>query len=219
MNLLETTQRRLNAAHSGTANFVTHQVESEYGRLIKKLPAKSEMAAQFANAISVCDKARTNPLDLLGRRGLETLKDKSNLSKMTFKPQRALALFSGDRAETRLRKGVNSLADVSSAIMGGYVIHPNATPETARLVAKATQLAADSYASSTSGAYGKSWNKFANFCSKHGVDPWTATDMDVCFFVVARSEETASPNVVEADLKAVMSFWRNANKPLCRVGS
>ena len=101
--------------------------------------------------------------------------------------------------------------------MGGYIIHPNATPETARLVAKATQLAADSYASSTSGAYGKSWTKFTDFCSKHGVDPWTATDMDVCLFVVARSEETASPNVVEADLKAVMSFRRNANKPIGNI--
>ena len=117
LHLIETTQRHLDAAHSGTANFVTHQVESEYGRLIKKLPAKSELAAQFSAAVSVCDKARTNPLDLLGRRGLETLKDKSNLSKMTFKPQRALALFSGDKAETRLRKGVNSLADVSRAVI------------------------------------------------------------------------------------------------------
>ena len=101
--------------------------------------------------------------------------------------------------------------------MGGFVLHPNASPDTARLVAKATQLAASAYASSTSGAYGKSWTKFVNFCSKHGVDPWTAIDMDFCLFVIARSEETASPNVVEADLKAVMSFRKNANKSIGNI--
>ena len=59
--------------------------------------------------------------------------------------------------------------------------------------------------------HGQNWS---NFCSKNGVDPWTASDMDICQFVVARSEETASPNVVEADLKAVMSFRKNAGKPI-----
>ena len=51
LHLIESTQRRLDAAHSGTTSLVTHQVESEYGSLIKKLPAKSAMAIQFANAI------------------------------------------------------------------------------------------------------------------------------------------------------------------------
>ena len=41
--------------------------------------------------------------------------------------------------------------------------------------------------------------------------------MDICLFIVHRYEETASPNMVEGDLKAVMSFWHNAGKPLGNI--
>ena len=49
------------------------------------------------------------------------------------------------------------------------------------------------------------------------MDPWEASEMDICLFIVHRSEETASPNMVEGDLKAVMSFRRNAGKPLGNI--
>ena len=112
---------------------------------------------------------------------------------------------------------MNSFADVSRAIMGGYIIHPNATKETARLVAKATHLAGTAYAPSTNSTYGKAWTRFSTFCTRNGVDPWTASDMDVCLFIVHRSEETASPNMVKGDLKAVMSFRKNSGKPIGNV--
>ena len=133
-HLTEGTQHRLDVPHSGAGNLVTHRVEREYRSLIKKLLAKSDRAFPIANANSVCNKARTNPLGLLGRKGSEALDNKGICSKKTFKTQGAMTVFSGDKAETRLRKGVSSLADVSRAVMGGYIIHPNATPETAHLV-------------------------------------------------------------------------------------
>ena len=63
---------------------------------------------------------------MLGSREIEALKDRHTGRQITFRAQHSLALFSEERAETRLRKGVNSIADVSQAIMGGYIIHPNA---------------------------------------------------------------------------------------------
>ena len=100
-------------------------------RLFKQHSAKSGLAAQYSAAVSVCEKACSSPLAMIGSREIEALKDRHTGRQITFRPQHSLALFSEERAETRLCKGVNSLADVSRAIMGGYIVHPHATKETA----------------------------------------------------------------------------------------
>ena len=133
LKFLETTQRRLDAAHPGALKLMTqaNQGESEFVRLVKQHSARSGLAAQYSAAVSVCEKACSSPLAMLGSREIEALKDRHTGKQITFKPQHSLALFSEERAETRLRKGVNSLADISRAVMGGYIIHPHATQETA----------------------------------------------------------------------------------------
>ena len=77
LKLLETTQRRLDAAHPGALNLMTqaNQGESEHVCLIKQHSAKSGLAAQYSASVSVCEKARSSPLSMLGSREIEALKD------------------------------------------------------------------------------------------------------------------------------------------------
>ena len=71
---------------------------------------------------------------------------------------------------------------------------------------KATTLAAQALAPSTKDNYGRAWVRFSTFCKGKGVDPMLATESDVSIFLVQRSEETDSPNMVEGDLKAIKCF-------------
>ena len=74
--------------------------------------------------MSVVDKTRLNPLAMLGKREIEGLTDQNTGNRLNFRPMHSVAMFDQERADNRLRKGVNSIADVSRAVMKGYVIYP-----------------------------------------------------------------------------------------------
>ena len=96
LKLLETAQRCLDAAHPGASKLMTqaNQGEDEHVHLFKQHSAKSGLAAQYSAAVSVCEKARSSPLAMLGSREIEALKDRNMGRKITFRPQHSLALFS-----------------------------------------------------------------------------------------------------------------------------
>ena len=130
-----------------------------------------------------------------------------------LKPANYLFQFEQGKTDKSLI-GVQSFDQIVKAVMGGYTIHPGATPESKRLMEKATMLAAQALAPSTKDAYGRAWVRFATFCKGKGVDPMSAAESDVAIFLVQRSEETDSPNMVEGDLKAIRCFRKHAGKPL-----
>ena len=74
-------------------------------------------------------------------------------------------------------------------------------------------LAALALASSTKANYGKAWGRFLYFCDEMGYDPMETSGWDLATWVVFRSEQTSSPNMLESDLKAVKCFRQSANKP------
>ena len=86
-------------------------------------------------------------------------------------------------------------------------------PKARRLHDKASLLAALALASSTKANYGKAWGRFLDFCDKMGYNPMEASGQELATWLVFRSEQTSSPNMLEADLKAVKSFRQAANKP------
>ena len=86
-------------------------------------------------------------------------------------------------------------------------------PEAKRLHDKALMLAASALASSTKTSYGKAWGQFFNFCNKMGYNPMEVSGQELATWLVFRSEQTSSPNMLESDLKAVKSFRQAANKP------
>ena len=85
------------------------------------------------------------------------------------------------------------------------------------MVAKATHLAGTAYAPSTNSTYGKAWTRFSTFCTKNGVDPWSASDGDICLFIIARAKETASLAMVESDFKTVLSIRKHSGTNVCNV--
>ena len=93
---LETTQRRLDAAHPGALKFFSHvnQGESEFVRLVKRHSSRSGLAAQYSAAVSVFQKAQSSPLAMLGSREIEALKYRHTGRQITFRPQHSLVLFS-----------------------------------------------------------------------------------------------------------------------------
>ena len=130
-----------------------------------------------------------------------------------LKPDNYLFQFEQGKADKSLI-GVQNFDQIVKAVMGGYTIHPGASSETKRLMEKATTLAAQALAPSTKDNYGRAWVRFSTFCKGKGVDPMLATESDVSIFLVQRSEETDSPNMVEGDLKAIKCFRKQAGKPL-----
>ena len=50
-----------------------------------------------------------------------------------------------------------------------------------------------------------------------GLDPMEASGPDVATWLVYRSEQTTSPNMVESDLNAVKCFCKHANKPISEI--
>ena len=152
---------------------------------------------------------------MLGRREIEALKYRHIARQSTFRPQHSSVIFSENKADTKLGKVVNSLKFVSQAVLGGGITHPHATKETSRLIAQATQLTSISTAPPSNSE--RVWSWFSFFCSKHGVDPWSASDGDICLFIIARAKETASLAMVEGDLKTVLSFRKNAGTSMGNV--
>ena len=75
-------------------------------------------------------------------------------------------------------------------------------------------LEASALANSTKTKYGKAWARFLYFCDKMGYNPMEALGRDLATWVVFRSEQTSSPNMLESDLKAVKCFRQSANKPI-----
>ena len=60
-------------------------------------------------------------------------------------------------------------------------------------------LAASALASSTKTNYGKAWARFLDFCDKVGYDPMEASGQEIATWLVLRSEQTSSPNMLEAE--------------------
>ena len=87
-------------------------------------------------------------------------------------------------------------------------------PEAKRLHDKASMLAASALATSTKTNYGKAWAWFLDFCDKIGYNPMKASGQDIATWIVFRSEQTSSQNMLEADLKVVKCFRQTANKPI-----
>ena len=75
-------------------------------------------------------------------------------------------------------------------------------------------LAATALANSTKDNYGKAWGQYLQFCDKMGLNPMEASGRDIATWLVYRSEQTSSPNMIEANLKAVKCFRHHDNKPL-----
>ena len=50
-----------------------------------------------------------------------------------------------------------------------------------------------------------------------GLDPMKATGPEVATWLVFRSEQTTSPNMVEANLNAVKCFRKHAGKPISKI--
>ena len=73
--------------------------------------------------------------------------------------------------------------------------------EARRLHEKATMLAASAFTNSTKGNYRKAWGQYLQFCDKMGLNPMEASGRDIATWLVYRSEQTSSPNMLEADLK------------------
>ena len=155
---------------------------------------------------------------------LTSMLDQTSLSKLTdrvrksstLKPDNYLFQFEQEKTDRSL-VGVQSFDQIVKAVMGGHNLHPGASSETRRLMEKATSLAAQALAPSTKDNYGRAWVRFSTFCKGKGIDPMLATESDVAIFLVQRSEETDSPNMVEGDLKAVKCFRKQAGKPLGEI--
>ena len=88
----------------------------------------------------------------------------------------------------------------------------SSNPEAKCLHEKATLLAAITLAKSTKGYYGKAWGRFEQFCDQMGLNPMEASGWDIASWLVCRSEQTSSPNMLESDLKAIKCFRCSANK-------
>ena len=76
-----------------------------------------------------------------------------------LKPDNYLYPFEQGKIDKSLI-GVQNFDQIVKAVMGGYTIHPGATPESKRLMEKATILAAQALAPSTKDNYGRAWVRF-----------------------------------------------------------
>ena len=90
----------------------------------------------------------------------------------------------------------------------------SSNPEARPLHEKASMLTASALANSTKSNYGKAWAWYLDFCDKMGLDPMEASGQDIATWLVYRSEQTSSPNMLEADLKVIKCFRHSANKPV-----
>ena len=97
--------------------------------------------------------------------------------------------------------------------MSGNSLEDSSNLEARRLLGKASLLAASALATTTKNSYGKAWGRFRYFCDKMGYNPMEALGQELATWLVFRSEQTSSPNMLEADLKAVKCFRQAANKP------
>ena len=79
---------------------------------------------------------------------------------------------------------------------------------------KASMLAASVFANSTKGNYGKAWGQYLQFCDKMGLNPMEASGRDIATWLVYRSEQTSSPNMLEANSKGIKCFRYSVNKHL-----
>ena len=73
-------------------------------------------------------------------------------------------------------------------------------------------LAASALANSTK--TNKAWARFLDFCEEMGYNPMETSSPDIATWLVFRSEQTSSPNMLEANLKVINCFRCSANKPV-----
>ena len=68
---------------------------------------------------------------------------------------------------------------------------------------KATLLASTALTNSTKENCGKAWGRFQQFCDPMGLNPIEVSGWDIVNWLVYRSKQTSSPNVLENNLKAI----------------
>ena len=97
--------------------------------------------------------------------------------------------------------------------MSGSSFGDSQNPKARRLHNKASMLAASALTSSTKANYGKAWGRFLSFCNKMGYDPMEVSGPELATWLAYRAKHTSSPNMLDSDLKAVISFRQAAKKP------
>lgn len=97
------------------------QVDTEWNRLLKQHIGRSQLADQVAATMSIVEKANISPLAMLGKRDIEYLTDKKTGTKLTFWPKHSLTQFDQEIVNDRLWQGCKSIADVSRALLHGYL--------------------------------------------------------------------------------------------------
>merc|ERR1712237_7693 len=170
----------------------------------------------YQAAFETVEKARSGPFAWADRLTLETLQQGGVSSH--FKPASALNLpFMEKKVDRAQFSNINSLDDLVTASLKGYVPHPHDSKDLHDLFQKATVIAAGSYAPGTKSQYKRAWDRFAKFCGTYCIDPFAATGPEVAVWLVQRSEDTKSAGMVQGDLQAVRCFCRNAGFPMDRI--
>ena len=92
--------------------------------------------------------------------------------------------------------------------MAGHKLIEPSNREARRLYLRAIHLAASALAPSTKSNYRRARGRFQTYYENMGIDPMGASGLDIATWLVYRSEQTSSSNMIEADLKAVKHFIR-----------
>ena len=101
--------------------------------------------------------------------------------------------------------------------MAGHKLKEPSNREARRLYLRATHLAPSALATSTKSNQGHDWGRFQTYCESKGLDPMEASGPDIATWLVFRSEQTTSPNMVEVDLNTVKCFRKHAGKPISKI--
>merc|ERR1712055_784884 len=92
-----------------------------------------------------------------------------------FKPSSVLNLpYMEKHVDTAQFHDINTLDDLVAASLKGYVPAPHASKELHDLFAKASVLAAGSFAPGTKNQYKRAWDRFSKFCQTNCIDPFKA---------------------------------------------
>ena len=95
-----------------------------------------------------------------------------------------------------------------------HIFKDSLNHEARRLHEKASMLAASTLANFTKGKYGKEWAWYLDFCNKMGLDPMEVSGRDIATWLLFKSEQTYSQNMLEADLKVIKCLRCSASKPV-----
>ena len=83
------------------------------------------------------------------------------------------------------------------------------------LLAQATDLTAISALPSSHCE--RVWTDFSSFSARHGLDPWLASEGDLCIFILDRAKDTVSFAAVKGEFKSVLSIRKHSKSEVCNV--